>query len=66
LRRRSTDKKSGAPPRRRKDTIDRALFAIDHPWESTAEAVEFLRTAPYALADLERIAHGATERMLRL
>jgi 2,3-dihydroxybenzoate decarboxylase len=46
--------------------IDRVLFAIDYPFESTAEAVEFLRTAPYTPADLERIAHGNAERILRL
>ena len=46
--------------------IDRVLFAIDYPWESTASAVEFLRTAPYAPADLGRIAHGNAERILRL
>jgi 2,3-dihydroxybenzoate decarboxylase len=46
--------------------IDRVLFAIDYPWESTAEAVEFLRAAPYAPADLKRIAHGNAERILRL
>jgi 2,3-dihydroxybenzoate decarboxylase len=45
---------------------DRVLFAIDYPFESSAEAVEFLRTAPYAPADLERIAHGNAERILRL
>lgn len=44
--------------------IDRVLFAVDYPYESTAEAVEFLRTAPYAPADLERIAHGNAERIL--
>jgi 2,3-dihydroxybenzoate decarboxylase len=46
--------------------IDRVLFAIDYPWESTAEAVEFLRTAPYAPADLGRVAHGNAERVLHL
>jgi 2,3-dihydroxybenzoate decarboxylase len=46
--------------------IDRVLFAIDYPFESTASAVEFLRTAPYAPADLGRIAHGNAERILRL
>jgi 2,3-dihydroxybenzoate decarboxylase len=45
---------------------DRVLFAIDYPYEATAEAVEFLRTAPYAPADLARIAHGNAERVLRL
>jgi 2,3-dihydroxybenzoate decarboxylase len=46
--------------------IDRVLFAIDYPFESTAEAVEFLRTAPYTPADLGRIAHRNAERILRL
>jgi 2,3-dihydroxybenzoate decarboxylase len=46
--------------------IDRVLFAIDYPFESTAEAVEFLRTAPYKSRDLERIAHRNAERILHL
>jgi 2,3-dihydroxybenzoate decarboxylase len=46
--------------------IDRVLFAIDYPFESTAEAVEFLRAAPYAPADLGRIAHGNAKRILHL
>lgn len=46
--------------------IDRVLFAVDYPLESTVEAVEFLRTAPYAPADIERIAHGNAERVLHL
>ncbi len=46
--------------------IERVLFAIDYPYESTAEAVGFLQSAPYAPADLERIAHGNAERILGL
>jgi 2,3-dihydroxybenzoate decarboxylase len=46
--------------------IDRVLFAIDYPFESTSEAVGFLRSAPYAPADIERIAHGNADRILRL
>jgi 2,3-dihydroxybenzoate decarboxylase len=46
--------------------IDRVMFAIDYPFESTAEAVEFLRTAPYNSSDLKRIAHRNAERILRL
>lgn len=45
---------------------DRVLFSIDYPFESTAEAVQFLRSAPFAPADLERIAHANAERILRL
>jgi 2,3-dihydroxybenzoate decarboxylase len=46
--------------------IDRVLFSIDYPFESTEEAVQFLRTAQYPPADLERIAHANAERILRL
>jgi 2,3-dihydroxybenzoate decarboxylase len=46
--------------------IDRVLFAIDYPFESTAEAVDFLRTAPFTPPDLRRIAHRNAERILRL
>jgi predicted TIM-barrel fold metal-dependent hydrolase len=46
--------------------IDRVLFSIDYPFESSAEAVEFLCTAPSAPTDLERIAHGNAERILWL
>jgi 2,3-dihydroxybenzoate decarboxylase len=46
--------------------IDRVLFAIDYPFESSADSVEFLRTAPYTKLNLERIAHGNAERILRL
>lgn len=46
--------------------VDRVLFSIDYPFESSAEAVAFLRSAPYAPADLASIAHGNAERVLRL
>ena len=46
--------------------VDRVLFSIDYPFESSAEAVAFLRSAPYAPADLARIAHGNAERVLGL
>lgn len=45
---------------------DRVLFAIDYPYESSAEAVEFLRSAPVAPGDLLKIASGNAERLLRL
>jgi len=45
---------------------DRLLFAVDYPYESTAEAVEFLRTAPFCRADLERIAHLNAAHLLHL
>ncbi|MEU1190319.1 hypothetical protein [Streptomyces sp. NPDC005859] len=42
------------------------LFSIDYPFESSAEAVAFLHSAPYAPADLARIAHGNADRILGL
>jgi 2,3-dihydroxybenzoate decarboxylase len=45
---------------------DRLLFAVDFPYESTAEAVEYLRTAPFRCADLERIAHLNATHLLHL
>ncbi|WP_020497341.1 amidohydrolase family protein [Sciscionella marina] len=46
--------------------IDNVMFSIDYPYESTGQAVEFLRAAPLAMADKARIAHGNAERILRL
>ncbi|MEU4345686.1 amidohydrolase family protein [Nocardia sp. NPDC023852] len=45
---------------------DRLLFAVDYPYESTAEAVDFLRTAPFHRTDLERIAHLNATHLLHL
>ncbi len=45
---------------------DRLLFSVDYPYESTAEAVEFLRTAPVSRGDLERIAHRNATDLLHL
>jgi 2,3-dihydroxybenzoate decarboxylase len=46
--------------------IANVLFAIDHPYESTGEAVAFLRSLPLNAPDLDKIAHGNAERLLRL
>jgi 2,3-dihydroxybenzoate decarboxylase len=46
--------------------IDRVMFSIDYPYESTARSVEFLTTAPLAPADLAKVAHGNADRVLRL
>jgi 2,3-dihydroxybenzoate decarboxylase len=46
--------------------IDSVMFSIDYPFEATGEAVEFMRTAPLAPADKERVAHANAERILRL
>jgi 2,3-dihydroxybenzoate decarboxylase len=46
--------------------IKNVLFAVDYPYESTADAVQFLDSAPLAEADLAQIAHGNAERILRM
>jgi 2,3-dihydroxybenzoate decarboxylase len=46
--------------------VDNVMFSIDYPFESTEEAVQFIRTAPLAPADRARVAHVNAERILRL
>lgn len=46
--------------------VDNVMFSIDYPFESTEKAVQFIRTAPLAPADQERVAHVNAERILRL
>jgi len=46
--------------------IDNILFAIDYPYESSAEAVQFLHALPLNAPDLNKIAHGNAERLLKL
>jgi 2,3-dihydroxybenzoate decarboxylase len=46
--------------------IDSVMFSIDYPFETTGKAVEFIRTAPLAPADKEKVAHANAERILRL
>jgi hypothetical protein len=38
--------------------IDNMMFSIDYPFEPTGKAVEFMRTAPLALADKEKVGTG--------
>lgn len=42
--------------------VDNVMFSIDYPFESTGQATEFMRTAPLAPTDKERVAHA--ERIL--
>jgi len=46
--------------------IDNILFAVDYPYESTADAVHFLTTLPLNPPDLHKIAHTNAERLLHL
>jgi 2,3-dihydroxybenzoate decarboxylase len=46
--------------------IDSVMFSIDYPFEPTARASEFMRTAPLAPADKHKVAHANAEQILRL
>ena len=45
---------------------DRISFAVDYPYESTQEAPHFLKEAPIADADKEKIAHLNAEKLFKL
>ena len=45
---------------------DRILFAVDYPYESNSEAVEFMETAPISDTDKEKIYHLNAEKLLAL
>ena len=42
------------------------MFSIDYPSEPTGQPAKFIRTAPLAPADKERVARANAERILRL
>jgi predicted TIM-barrel fold metal-dependent hydrolase len=46
--------------------IDRIMFAVDYPYNSSAEGVAFVRAAPISEADKAKILHGNADRVLRL
>jgi 2,3-dihydroxybenzoate decarboxylase len=46
--------------------IDRVMFAIDYPYETTASAVSFLDSVPLPPADLEKVAFRNAMRVLRI
>jgi 5-carboxyvanillate decarboxylase len=45
---------------------DRLMFAVDYPYQETTEAVQFMKTAPLAAPDIERIAYLNAERLFRI
>jgi 2,3-dihydroxybenzoate decarboxylase len=45
---------------------DAVLFSIDYPFESSEEAVHFLKSAPLSKSAREKIAYLNAERLLRL
>jgi predicted TIM-barrel fold metal-dependent hydrolase len=47
-------------------TADNILFAVDHPFESSAEAVQFMDEIPLSKSDKEKIYHRNAEKLLKL
>ena len=45
---------------------ERILFAVDYPYEQTAEAVPFLRAAPLDEAAMRKISHENAEALFRI
>jgi predicted TIM-barrel fold metal-dependent hydrolase len=45
---------------------DLITFAVDYPYEDTEEAPHFMREAPFAESDKEKIYHGNTDRLFRI
>ena len=46
--------------------IDKVLFAVDYPYESIKEAVEFIDSIPMGDNDKEQVCHLNAEKLLRL
>lgn len=46
--------------------VDNVMFSVDWPNESNKVAVDFLKHLPVGMPDLEKIAHGNAERILKL
>ena len=45
---------------------DRLMFAVDYPYEQTAEAVAFIRAAPLDAEAMRKVAHGNAEALFRI
>jgi predicted TIM-barrel fold metal-dependent hydrolase len=46
--------------------IERIMFAVDYPYNSSAEGVAFVQAAPMSEEDKAKILHGNADRLLRL
>jgi predicted TIM-barrel fold metal-dependent hydrolase len=46
--------------------VDRVLYSVDYPYRANTAGAELLRTAPVAPADLEKLAAGNAQRILKL
>jgi predicted TIM-barrel fold metal-dependent hydrolase len=46
--------------------VENVLFSVDWPYESHKDAMDYLAKIPLSPADVEKIAHGNAERVLKL
>ena len=46
--------------------IDRVLFSVDYPYSPNEIGTKYLQSLPLAPADVEKIAHGNADRLLKL
>jgi 2,3-dihydroxybenzoate decarboxylase len=46
--------------------IDNVMFSVDYPYESSADSVAFLNSAPLPPDQLAQLAHGNADRVLRM
>jgi len=46
--------------------VDRVLFSVDYPFSPMEDGRRFLDSLPLAPADVEKIAHGNADRLLKL
>ncbi|RFA22736.1 amidohydrolase family protein [Subtercola boreus] len=46
--------------------VDRIIFSVDHPFAPSGKATDFLLSARLKPGDLEKIAHGNAEALLRI
>lgn len=45
---------------------ENVMFAIDYPYQESAEAAHFMQTAPLPPADMEKMTHGNAERIFHI
>ena len=46
--------------------VDRVMFSIDYPYSSNRQGRDFLDALKLSAADLEKVAHGNADRLLKL
>ncbi len=45
---------------------ERVMFAVDYPYEQTAEAISFIKAAPLDLEAMRLVTHATAEKLFRI